>query len=309
MKLSIPLLLCPALALAQAGTWSSPRLGYFFDPDAKAIRVLSGVPGSAGADQTLPFASKLEAAWIAPTKAYALATLHDAADLHLLTWARGDADGATLELAIQPSLVAFSPTGSAAVLWNRDTSRLQVWSGLPNAPSLARQATATAISAAAVSDDGTLLALVDDTGAALWARTANVQHLPFATAVQFLPNSNDLVAAFAVNNQVSLIHGADPHAEIRPLAGASEGISGPAALALSGSSRQVAVANAVGRSVTVIDLDTKATMTLSCNCTPKSIAPLSGNSVFRVSGDTLLVLDRQEGAWRLTTVPNYGGNR
>jgi hypothetical protein len=305
----LPFLLCPALALAQAGTWSSPRLGYFFDPDVKAIRVVSGVPGAAGADQTLAFASKLQAAWVAPSGSYALATLFDSPDLQLLAWTRGNPHGSTLEQAIQPTLVAFSPGGSAALLWNQETARLQVWSGLPNSPSLARQAATPLVNAAAVSDDGSLIALVDDAGAALVSRSGDVQHLPFATSVQFLRDSADLVASFASTNQVSLIHNAGPHAETRSLAGAGEGISGPTSMALAGSSRQLAVANTDGRSVTVIDLDTSQTTTLPCECTPRVIAPLAGSSVFRISGDALFVLDRMNGVWRLTSVPFHGGNR
>ena len=310
MRLPIHLLLlCPALALAQTGTWSSPRLGYFYDPDVKAIRILSGVPGAAGAEETLAYASKLESAWISPARSYALATVHDTGELQLVTFTRGGTEGSALDQAIQPTLVAFSPSGSAAVLWNQDMAKLQVWSGLPNAPALARQTAAHAITAAAVTDDGSLLAVVDEAEAAISSRDKDLQHLPLATAVQFLRDSTSLLVAFASTNQVSLIRNPGPQAEVGALAGTSEGISGPIALALAGSSRQVAVANAVGRSVTVIDLDTRANTTLACDCSPRQIAPLAGGSVFRVSGDAMLVLDRPDGAWRLTSVPFNGGIR
>jgi len=303
------LLLCPALALAQAGTWTTPHLGYFFDRDAKVIRVLSGVPGAAGADESLALASKLDAAWTSPSGFYALATLRDTSALQVVAWPHGSTNISSLEQAIQPTLVAFSPSGSAVVLWNHDTAKLQVWSGLPGAPTLARQTDAHAVQSAAVTDDASLLALVDDAGATLLSRTGDVQPLPFATSVQFLRNSNDLVAAFASTNQVSLFHNPGTHAEISPLAGAGDGISGPTGLALAGSSRQVAVVNSAGRSVSLIDLDTKTTTTLNCGCSPKEVAPLAGNSVFRVSGENMLVLDRQDGQWRLTAVPFQGGDR
>ena len=303
------LLLCPALALAQTGTWSSPRLGYFYDPDVKAIRILSGVPGAAGAEETLAYASKLESAWISPARSYALVTVRDSGDLQLVSFTRGGTEGSALDQAIQPTLVAFSPSGSAAVLWNQETAKLQVWSGLPNAPALARQSAAHAITAAAVTDDGSLLALVDDAGAAVSSRDKDLQHLTGATAVQFLRDSTSLVAAYSSTNQVSLIGNPGPHAEVVALAGAGDGISGPVAMALAASSRQVAVANSAGHSVTVIDLDTRTNTTLACDCSPRQISPLAGGSVFRVSGDAMLVLDRPDGAWRLTTVPFNGGNR
>jgi hypothetical protein len=302
-------LLCPALALAQAGTWTAPRLGYFFDPDSKAIRVLAGVPGAAAADDTLAFASKLESAWTAPGRTFALATVHDVAGLQLLAWSNSGVNTSQLDQSIQPTLVAFSPSGSAAVLWNKDSSVLQVWSGLPDAPRLARQLSAHGVTAAAATDDAALLALVDDTGATVYAQDKDVQHLPFVTAVQFLGHSTDLVAAFASTNQVQLIRTPGPHAAVTTLAGPSEGISGPVSLAVAGSSRQVAVANSAGRSVTLIDLDAGSATTLSCNCTPRQVSPLVGQTVFHVASDSPLVVDRRDGSWRVTTVPTNGGSR
>lgn len=309
MKLSCCIfLLSPALMLAQAGGWSSPRLGYFFDRDAKAIRVLAGVPGAAGAETTVALGSKLEGAWVSPGRSYAVAAVRDSSEALLIVLAAAPSSS-DLKGSIPPTFAGFSPSGSAAVLYNKESGKLQVWSGLPSAPSLARETTVGGMRSASVSDDGKLLAVLDETGVVIGSRDAELQRLASARAAQFLRGSHDLAVAFTESNQVSLVRNPGREASLVTLAGPGDGVSEPLSIALSGSGRHLAVANSAGHSVTVIDLESKKVATLAVEGAAREVSALRGGSVFRVAGDSLSVLDVSDGDGRLTRVPFEGGER
>jgi len=70
------LLLAAPLA-AGAASLAGPHLGLMFDPGAKQIRPLLGIPGAATIGAPFPLTVNIERAWVAPGQDYALAVVID----------------------------------------------------------------------------------------------------------------------------------------------------------------------------------------------------------------------------------------
>jgi hypothetical protein len=64
-RLSVLVFLSTSLIVGQQARFSAPVLGYVYDPGARAIRSISGVPGSAAFEQTL--VSDLDLTFVSPT--------------------------------------------------------------------------------------------------------------------------------------------------------------------------------------------------------------------------------------------------
>lgn len=305
------LVLAPAIGLAQSGHWSAPVLGYVYDPDAKALRVLGGVPGAAGLETTLPSASKLESAAVSPARTFALAAIGEEGHLSILRISADAVTAVSLEGSLQPAdLIAFNAGGDKALVYSKQALRGQLWTGLPDAPVLAWELEGAALAAGAVSDDGTLVAGAGETGLMIWSSSGAPMLLSAGsdyTAVVFDRNSRDLIAANAAG--VQFIRNAGGAAEPSLLAGAQDGASDINALAISRDGRFL---YAAGSSILKFDLQSKAMSVMACDCRPTELAPLAGNAVFRLTGlgeSPLAILDADAEESRILFVPFAGGKK
>ena len=140
-----------ALASEPPAKLISPVLGYVFDSTAKAVRPITGIPGAASLEATVPNASKLANGFVSQNREWLLAVLLDGGaelvNLH---------SGATATLEGAPQDVAFgawNADGTALTLWSR-SGILQVWNGLPDAPVLKFSHQAESAAGIALADSG-----------------------------------------------------------------------------------------------------------------------------------------------------------
>ncbi len=301
----------PAILTAQQATWSIPTLGYLYDSDSKAIRVLSGIPGAASLDGGLPVPDKLEQAAISPNGKFAIAAVKDAGSLSLITWNAGAASSALLDGSTSAAdLVAFSNSGAVAAILSRDAQTIQVWTGLPEQPALSRQLPAVDLSALAVSDDGSLLAGANSSSVFLIGGDQPKMLAsggPFA--LTFLKNTHDLAVADQSTDQISLLSQPDGDLQTQALAGSGDGVAQTVALAVSGDGAVLLAANLRGQSVLTIDLTSKTSTLTSCDCQADGLYRTQGNAVFRLTNSTgspISVFDGDTGP-RVVIIPAGGG--
>jgi hypothetical protein len=271
-----------ALLAQSAGVWSAPTLGYWYDSEARSLRVVRGVPGAASLDSDVPLGSKAHSATVDPGRRYAFVipgSQEEGQSTVLLIDLRTGGSRA-LDGALAASRIALSPSGSAAVLM-ADSGQGQVWTGLPDAPSLSREVTVGTASAIAISDDAQMIAVARDTGLYLIGEgEAQLAAGDSFSALAFQRDSHTLAAADRGSNQVLLFR---EGAEAATLAGAPEGVAEPLALSFSGSGERLLIANRAGKSVLVIDVASKRVTPLACDCEPSTMARAQGDAVFQVS--------------------------
>ncbi|HET8546756.1 MAG TPA: hypothetical protein VFL57_02070 [Bryobacteraceae bacterium] len=298
------LFLITSACLLSAATFRPPKLGYIYDPDAAAIRVISGVSGAAAVEETVATGSKLAFAAVAPGARYALVRLRDAAGVSVLQFDSGSMsalDGASAT----GDLIAFSAGAASAAIWTGE--RIQVWTGLPESPALARELAAEEVTALAVADDAAAVAASTRTGTLLWEGSDSARALAPAAALVFVPGSHDLVVAEESGNRLSAIRGA----ETDVLATEKDGIAGAVALAIASDGRTLAVANANGGSVAVVNLSTHEVGVTQCDCTPRELLALSGDRLFalRAANGGVRLLDAGRGELSLFLLSPAGGER
>ncbi|MBI1897272.1 MAG: hypothetical protein HYS04_12235 [Acidobacteria bacterium] len=296
--------------LAQSGKWSAPELGHIFDPEARTIRIISGVAGAAGIDETLAVPRKLAGAAIAPHRNFALGFNHEDGRLLIIRWT---ADGVTAEpLEGAPAsfeAAVFNAEGSAAAVSTGES--VQIWTGLPDAPVLTRELAAPGLTALALSDDAALLAAVFEGDLLLWSgdEPRVIAHGAYS-ALTF--RKAELAAADAEIDQVVLIRNLAGEPELTVLAGPAEGVAGPAALAASADGRALFVANRRGRSLLAIEIESRAVIETACECEPSTLAPLKGDALFAVTDLTqeqFALFDAAGTDARILPIPTAGGNR
>jgi WD40 repeat protein len=300
----------PAILTAQTAKWSTPTLGYLYDSDSKAIRVLSGIPGAASLDGGLSVPDKLEQAAISPNGKYAIAAIKDSGSLSLITWSTDAVTSATLDgTPASADLVAFSNSSAVAAILSRDAQTIQIWTGLPDQPFLARQVAAVDLSTLAVSDDGALLAGANTSSVFL---IGGDQPKLIANggpyALTFLKDSHDLAIADQTADQISLLTEPDCDVKTQALAGSADGVAQVAALAVSGDGAVLVAANLRGKSVLTIDLTSKLSTLTQCDCQAEGLYRAQGNAVFRLTNsldNPISVFDGDTGP-RVVIIPAGG---
>ncbi|HWC00660.1 MAG TPA: hypothetical protein VG672_28330 [Bryobacteraceae bacterium] len=283
------------------------------DAQTHRLRPLQGVPGAAVLGPSLDLGTDIAAAVLPPRQDYALALTGDNQDVQVVHFTASGPTLAPIEgVGAAPDRMVLSPSGAAAGFYRQASGMVQVVTGLPDAPVLARElAVAGAdqdLAALAINDDGQILAvgLEDATNLLLWRPGGNTTvPLPDRIrAIAFRPHTRDVAVATA-NNQVLLLADLSGQSQPAVVAGSDEGVAAPVALAFSGDGQKLFTANSDPGSVTISDLAQRAASILTCNCSPSGLARLKGTAVFRLTEahDPLLLLDGTTNLSRILFVP------
>ena len=186
-----------AMALAPAFAQSSvegPWLGLVYDAGQHGVRLVRGIASSATLSLRAHTADLSIA--VASPSGYALGVEAKTGAALMIT-PRGMRQLAGAAQAA--SRLAVSPAGNSAALYFEDALKVQVFTGLPEAPQLAREEQLdAAASALAISDDASLLAVAQDAGlAGFRADGGRSPLLPVSgvTGVTFAGSGSDLLAA------------------------------------------------------------------------------------------------------------------
>lgn len=283
-------------------------MGYLFDSGARAVRPILGIPGASLIGEPLELGAAVESA--SPSQEWSLAVIADTREVKLVQLRNGAVTMRPIEgVSPAPGRIVFSPSGSAAVLYQRDARALEVITGLPGATATRR------IDISAWDGEPTSLAVADDGGLVLAGLPGlgilsisgdDFRVIPYdvpVSAIAFAPRGSFALAA--AGTSVFLLR----DGELQELAG---GDLPPVDVALSADTARAFVAYKDG-TIRVIDIANGAARQISCRCTPTAMRPLAGSSVFRLNeisdNGPVLLLDGSEAEPRVWFVPlDRGGN-
>lgn len=286
---------------------SGPILGYIADRDGRTVRPLNGVTGAAVLGLPLGAGSDWRPVAISPERDSIIGS--DGASLFVLRIS--GAFGTASRLAIADGavdLAVFGPLGRSAAILNSALPRLRVVTGLPDRPAPSREIDLPGLSGAlAVSDDGEAVLL--GTGEAIYLLTREgpprVIHSGIqAVSIEFLAGRPDAVVADRRQSAVWLVRNVTRAPEWVQVAGNQDGIAEPSALGVSRDGRYLVVASA--KTISMVELASRAVVAVACGCQVGRLQRLAGNAVFALDQDAeggLLVFDGDAPEPRMVSVP------
>jgi hypothetical protein len=306
MKRTLWLLAMPALALAQIAPvqLTTPALGYVFDANARALRVLEGVPGAALVGHEVSVGIRLDEIQVAPNRRYALGAVAGEDRLYLIKLS-GPA-GVAHRTGLAAGSLAFSPRGETLAIAAQE--RVEVWTGVPERPMRASAmelgSLAGAVDKLAVSDDGSLVLVLS--GGALWRLETEREPKPlgegYSDAV-FFPLSHKVAAASREHSRIDIFHKADE--EWTTIASSRQGLHRPFAVALSADERMILALNQDSR-LTAFDRESGESLHFSLDAIPASgLWRAEGSAVFqltRSAAQQVWVFDGDSATARLVAV-------
>jgi hypothetical protein len=266
------------LALAQppGPSMGLPLLGYVFDDNSKAIRLISGVPGAASLDSAVASGTSLDSGFVHSRARLGIANAKDGG-VTLVGWS-----GATQATVLSSSLnrvtmAAFSRSGDWAAI--SDGTTLEIWSALTGTPALSATFNPDGgVTAAAVNDNGMVAAANASGSVMLLGDNPRVLASGGSwTALAFLPNGNDLLAADGAAQALTLIQ------DVQNTAAASVVLSvsqKPGALVVSADGFEAALG--LADNVMVVNLTSGAATSIACGCQAARFDLLTGNLVARI---------------------------
>jgi len=279
----------------------TPVLGFVSSAGTGELRSLVGIPGASALGEPLAVPTGVLSVYFAPGQSYALLAPKTGNSLGLMTF-QGVDEQAVVPVcgAIrQPDIVAFSPGASTAALYSKTEGRLQVVTGLPDSPQLAR-----VIPGSDLPDEVRFLAIADD-GVTLVEGTVQsaVYLLPQVGSPRLLytagdlqgmalaPRSSDLVAFDRARSTVFLLQNVDGASSYLLLADGLTGLDGNVLFETSRAGAVVASTNS--NTLWKISLQSLEVESIHLPGMPQTLQPL------RISGDYLLFYRIGFPAWIL----------
>src|ERR1051326_8192905 len=316
LVLAIVVLSAPLHISAAPQFIGGPVLGFLPDQNGTVIRPLMGIPGASIPGQPLRLTDDVVGAAISPRQNYAIASRSTDAQVVVIDFASDPPIvTAVIGASLGAGLLAISPTGSAAAVYDSASGTVEVIGGLPNSAAVVAGFDISGISATvtrlAVSDDGTLvLAKVSDgQDAGLWVLSSNGPwrtSLDSPSAATFFPNRHDAVVTDDSTRTAYLMMDIDHAASQIPLASAGNGVESFSNAAVAEDGQRVFLADTGSGVITAVDMQTQTSILISCQCRPTGLYRLSGNSVFRLtepSDGPMMLLDASSGDPRIGIIP------
>ena len=285
------IVLCSLSVAGQAGApLGGPTLGFITDENGTTIWPLLGVLGAAVPGQPLELSHAIVNATFSPQYNFALAIAAANTQPVLIRLDVSNPQIYSLPGArFNPGLIAISPAGGSAALYDRGSMVLQLLSGLPDSPRIAYEFDMSPLGGevrgVAVSDDASL-ALVN-TGT-VWLIDAKGPPLP-VNAVQpsqmtFIANRHDALIADDATQEVFLLQSMDRN-PVRLSGLVLRGnIRQFAAIAASADGRLIFASQSGSADIFILDLLTRRTSVVPCRCKPTVFSALKGASLFRLNG-------------------------
>ncbi len=267
-------------------TVSGPRAGYVALGE-RELRAVRGVPGAFRFSEPIPLPADASRVYPAPSQDFVLVSQAGGGILAL----RFGSDGVPAASAINGALpdvdwIAFSPSGTAAVLYSSAVGRFQAIRGLPGAPAIGTVFDAAALPdallSAAISDDGAALLLAFARTVYLAAESGGIE-LVSATAGEpaavFFRSSRDGAIADRGTGSVALLR-SGPTPVLRPLASGLDRL-GDIYPAFDGAS--VFVTRPAAQELAIIDVTTAEVLHYALPVTPEHLFPLRNRDTFLLS--------------------------
>jgi hypothetical protein len=279
--------LLPVVAWAATGL-TAPVTGYVADPSQPELRIILGLPGALHYSHPLLLPRGTTRVRVAPGRDFAWVERHDAAPA-VLFLSGGPVDRlAPVEGALAAAdWVAFSPGATAVVLYSSSSGRLQVLTGLPDAPQVSLDLDASVLpeqpAEAAVSDDGSILLVASPSAVYLIPPGGAAQIVVSGEqfqALAMMPNGKGAVVADGATGSVYLIR----NLASAPLARALvSGLAGIGKLQPAWDGGSVFVAQPDAKTVSIIDVATGGTQSFGVDVPPVSLDALDIRDAFLIS--------------------------
>lgn len=288
-----------AVSLPGQSTLSGPSLGFVFDPDAKGIRPILGIPGAASLGKPLDLGIVVVKAAISPQEDYVLAFSSDASLLLVRSDSGSISTDTNANVPGIPDLIAISPSGQSAVLFYRQMSKLQVLTGLPKSLSVQQtidiSGLPNSLDTLAVTDDGKSVLAGFPENMTPGAQSGQVFIIPadgtaprsilalgHASAITLLNKSSDVLVTDDAQSTLYRIADVTGAASPSQVFGPEAQIMGPFAVQPSLDNQKYFVAAQSGK-IVVIDTGGADRVTLKCTCTPTGLHRLNGSASFQLT--------------------------
>lgn len=309
MRLLYTTVMAALAAFVEPGSASPlrlPSLGFVYDGGARGVRPIVGTPGAAVLGDPLAVGFPIATAAIA--RNYALVLSADDGRLRLVELGGEGVVVRMLEDTLPAAeRIVLSPTGAAAVLYNASAGRLQVITGLPNAPMMSREVPTAELGDGtvnpAVSDDGQAVLFL--AGGRVWLLGPDGGRAELAldasASVSFRPNSHEAVAV-SRTGEIHLIARGGGISKFGLVVGAPDDPSG-VQLSGDGTRAYVAYANGV---VSIFNSVTGIVKHVSCGCRATGLHGVNAPSMFRIndaSSAPVMLIDDSNEEPRLWFIP------
>ena len=203
-RLAIMFLAAASCVWAQAPASTGPTLGFVPGVRPWQLQPILGIPGAARLGDPISLPRSVSQLYLAPGQAYAVAAQGptDAVSLVILRSAGATVVNPALTTIAgamaAPDLVAFSPAGQSMALYSQEASRIQVFTGMPNAPQKSEEISVVGNAALlAVSDDAKAVLICDGMGnvysLAQNAAPVPMYHTEEVVALVFIPQTHDII--------------------------------------------------------------------------------------------------------------------
>ena len=311
---------CLFLSLLPALTWAAtgltaPVTGYVAHSSAPELRAILGLPGALRYSDPLPLPDETTRVRVAPGRDFAWVERGEATPAVLfLSGASVDRRLAPLEGALASAdWVAFSPGATALVLYSSSSRRLQVLTGLPDAPQVSLDLDANTLpeqpAIAAVSDDGGILLAASRHAVYLIPRGDAAQILLSGAEIgslAMMPNGKGAVAADGAAGSVYLLHDLASAPVTRVLV---SGLDGVGTIQPAWDGGALFVAQPGPRTVSIVDVVTGETRSFRVDVRPVALDPLGMRDAFLISsrpGEAGWIFMRNGSDARAVFVPAAG---
>jgi DNA-binding beta-propeller fold protein YncE len=264
------LLLTATMSAAPESGVRGPSVGFVLDPSSHSIRPIQGMPGASLLGQPLDLPFAIDQAVFSSQGD--LAVVFGGARVSLV---RGLRSGSPEVVALPVSIAnadsaTWSGSGSAALIYSRGQSQLQVISGLRAAAiagpvidcsTLPGSIVSAALDGSAsnllvgikVDGAGSVLSLRPDASGGFTPFVVLGAHMP--STILFVNQDRDALVADSEANRIVRIQDVNGSATVTVVADADHGIASPVGVQLSADGKSVLVANAGSNTVTVHSLD------------------------------------------------------
>jgi hypothetical protein len=307
--------------------WSmgGSALGFVFDPEARGLRPLLGIPGASIFGKTVGLNVDLAEAIVAPARDHALAITRDSELVEIRQLSGTPAVRPVLREKSVIDAMRLSPMGGEAILYRRASNSYQLVTNLPGAPVAGEEFDLPrfhgSLTALALADGGraALAGFSDGESGAIYLLSSSGQPSFIAGArhpssLTFLSHSHDALVADKADDKIYLLRNVTGNVATLLIADHREGVDQPVAVEASRDGRQMFAANARSKTILSVELANGAHALHSCHCVPTTLGHLKGNALYRItepSKGPMWLFDGDAPQPRVVFVPAFyaGSNR
>ncbi len=282
-----------ATTAVNAGPLTAPVLGFIAGDAPTQVRAIVGIPASASLTTDISLAGSVTRVSIPPRQQYVLAETEapQAVTVVAFSGLSPGAPGVVNGALPGADLVSFSPSGNVAVLYFSAAQRIQVISGLPVQPVLARDVVVSGSAAPfrtiAVSDDASLLVGATTESVVVVSASGSAQSV-YASAnignLALIPQTSDAIVWDFAKESLIRLSGLSGAATDEVVA-SSLNFSAASSIQVSSDSQSVLVADPSAHAVVAFDLNTHAVTQIATAHSPNVLMSLRVANIFLLSAD------------------------